>query len=527
MIAAATLSDRYIADRFLPDKAIDLVDEAAARLRMEITSDPVELDALKRQEMQLSIEREALKQEKDAASRERLSKTEAELAEVATQRGALAKRLEAERELIARLAHAKEGIERTQVEIGQAQRLGDFEKASRLQYGTLLELRREVEQLEAEVADRQSRGDMLLKEEVDADDIAEVVGRWTGIPVSRLVEGEVEKLIHLEDRLHERVIGQEEAVAAVANAVRRARSGLQDPDRPIGSFLFLGPTGVGKTELARALANVLFDSEAALVRLDMSEYQERHTVARLVGAPPGYVGFEEGGQLTEAVRRRPYSVVLFDEIEKAHPEVFNVLLQVLDDGRLTDGQGRTVNFTNAIVIMTSNIGSHLIQELGAAAAADAVMDELRRAFRPEFLNRLDEIVTFHTLDREQLLSIVDIQLERLRGLLAGRGLELVVTDAARRRLAEEGFDPVYGARPLKRVIQRRLQDTLAMALLSGEFVAGDTVVVEADTDGFRFTGMAPSAPAPAGTEAAVAEAAAQPEAREDVEEGVEGGYGDA
>ncbi len=474
VIAAATLSDRYISDRFLPDKAIDLVDEAAARLRMEITSDPVELDDLKRQILQLQIEREALKREKDKASRVRLDKIEAELKQLEADRGDLEARLAEERDLIARLAGAKEAIETTQRDIEQAQARGDFERASRLQYGTLLGLRREAEQLEAEVADRQRGGDMLLKEEVDADDVAEVVSRWTGVPVSRLLEGEAEKLIHLEERLHERVIGQNEAVTAVANAVRRARSGLQDPNRPVGSFLFLGPTGVGKTELARALAEVLFESEDAMVRIDMSEYQERHTVARLIGAPPGYVGFEEGGQLTEALRRRPYSVILFDEMEKAHVEVFNVLLQVLDDGRLTDGQGRVVNFTNSIIIMTSNIGSHMIQDLGIESARDKVLAALREHFRPEFLNRVDEVVMFSALTRQDLMAIVDIQLRRLDELATARGIRLDVTPAARERLTEEGFDPVYGARPLKRVIQRRLQNELAMALLEGRFQDGDT-----------------------------------------------------
>ncbi|MDQ4078541.1 MAG: ATP-dependent chaperone ClpB [Chloroflexota bacterium] len=478
VIAAATLSDRYISDRFLPDKAIDLLDEAASRLRMEITSDPQELDELKRQILQLQIEREALKQEKDKASRERLQLLEEELEDLQAQREALEQRIEEERQLIQELADVKEQIERTQFEIEQAQRRGDYETASRLQYGTLLELRRRQEQLEAEVADRQAHGQMLLREEVGAEEVAEIVSRWTGVPVTKLMEGEVEKLVQLEERLHERVIGQSEAVAAVANAVRRSRAGLQDPNRPIGSFLFLGPTGVGKTELARALAEQLFDDEDAMVRIDMSEYQERHTVARLIGAPPGYVGFEEGGQLTEAVRRRPYSVVLFDEIEKAHPEVFNVLLQVLDDGRLTDSQGRIVNFKNTIIIMTSNIGSHYIQELGIDEARDEVLAALRQHFRPEFLNRIDEIVIFHALSRSDLVKIVEIQLRQLRNLLEGQGMNLVVTDAAKYQLAEEGFDPVYGARPLKRVIQRRLQNQLALAMLEGRFAEGDTVRID-------------------------------------------------
>ncbi len=486
VIAAATLSDRYISDRFLPDKAIDLVDEAASRLRMEITSDPQELDTLKRQVLQLQIEREALKREKDKAARERLERIEAELAEKEAERRALAGRIDEERKLIADLAGVKDQIERAGHEIAAAQRAGDFETASRLQYGTLLELRRRQEQLEADVAARQAAGDMLLKEEVDADDVAEVVSKWTGVPVAKLLEGEAEKLVHLEDRLHERVIGQDEAVLAVANAVRRSRAGLQDPNRPIGSFLFLGPTGVGKTELGRALAQDLFDDEDALVRIDMSEYQERHTVARLIGAPPGYVGFEEGGQLTEAVRRRPYCVVLFDEVEKAHGDVFNVLLQVLDDGRLTDSQGRVVNFKNTLVLMTSNIGSDRIQDLGAEAAEPLVLDALRRHFRPEFLNRIDEIVMFHALSREDLARIVDLQLGRLATLMAGRGLGLEVTPAARAQLADEGYDPAYGARPLKRVLQRRVQDPLALALLTGQFHEGDTVRVDWDGRAFVF-----------------------------------------
>jgi ATP-dependent Clp protease ATP-binding subunit ClpB len=486
VIGAATLSDRYITDRFLPDKAIDLLDEAASRLRMEITSDPQELDNLKRQALQLQIEREALKQEKDKGSRERLTRLETDLEVLQEQQAALESRIEEERTLIQDLAGVKEQIERAQHEIEQAHRRNDFEAASRLQYGTMLDLRRRQEQLEAEVASRQERGDMLLKEEVDANDVAEVVSRWTGVPVSKLVEGEVEKLVQLEERLHQRVIGQSEAVTAVANAVRRARAGLQDPNRPIGSFMFLGPTGVGKTELARALAEVLFDDQNAVVRIDMSEYQERHTVARLIGAPPGYIGYEEGGQLTEAVRRRPYSVVLFDEIEKAHPEVFNILLQVLDDGRLTDSQGRMVNFKNTIIIMTSNIGSHYIQELGAEAAESRVMEALRQHFRPEFLNRVDEIVIFHALSRSDLVRIVDIQLERLRHLLHGQRLQLAVTDAAKYQIAEEGFDPVYGARPLKRVIQRQLQNPLALALLGGQFTEGDTVQVEYRDGRFVF-----------------------------------------
>jgi ATP-dependent Clp protease ATP-binding subunit ClpB len=486
VIAAATLSDRYISDRFLPDKAIDLLDESASRLRMEITSDPVELDELKRQILQLQIEREALKQEKDRASKERLEKLERELEQLEAEREKLESQIAEERELITAVTNVKEQMERTQHEIEAAQRAGDYEAASRLQYGTMLELQRQLEQLEAQMLDRRQRGKMLLKEEVDADDIAEVVSSWTGVPVSKLLEGEVEKLIHLEERLHERVVGQDEAVSAVANAVRRARAGLQDPNRPIGSFIFLGPTGVGKTELARALAEQLFDNEEAIVRIDMSEYQERHTVARLIGAPPGYVGHEEGGQLTEAVRRRPYSVVLFDEIEKAHNDVFNVLLQVLDDGRLTDSQGRVVNFKNTIIIMTSNLGSHMIHDLGAEAATPQVMAELQRHFRPEFLNRVDEIVVFHALSRSDLAKIVDLRLDELAQLLESRGIGLEVTSAARAQLAEEGYDPAYGARPLKRVIQRRVQNPLAMEILEGRFGEGDTVVVDFRDGKFVF-----------------------------------------
>jgi ATP-dependent Clp protease ATP-binding subunit ClpB len=493
VIAAATLSDRYISDRFLPDKAIDLVDEAASRLRMEITSDPQQLDDLKRQVLQLQIEREALKREKDKAAKERLGRIEADLKELEAERQALEDRIGAERALIAEISRVKEQIERAQHEIDAAQRASDFERASRLQYGTVIELKRQLEQLEADVASRQAAGEMLLKEEVDADDVAAVVSKWTGIPVSKLMETEMMKLVQLDERLHERVVGQDEAVQAVANAVRRARAGLQDPRRPIGSFIFLGPTGVGKTELAKALAKELFDDEEALVRIDMSEYQERHTVARLIGAPPGYVGFEEGGQLTEAVRRRPYSVVLFDEIEKAHADVFNVLLQVLDDGRLTDSQGRVVNFKNTLIIMTSNIGSDLIQQLGPRSAEDQVMDALRRHFRPEFLNRVDEIVMFHALTREDLARIVGLQLANLRALLAARGLGLEVSEAAREQLAAEGYDPTYGARPLKRVIQRRFQDPLAMALLQGQFQEGQTIRADWRDGSFVFEPAGPVA----------------------------------
>jgi ATP-dependent Clp protease ATP-binding subunit ClpB len=482
IIAAATLSDRYIADRFLPDKAIDLIDEAAARLRLEITSDPAELDEIKRRVMQLEIEREALKKEKDPASKERLQKLEKELADLNEKQRELDIRLQHERELLHKVTELKEQIDQARVEIERAQRSQDWERAAQLQYSQLPRLEEELKQAEADLQEMQ-RGGVLLKQEVDAEDIAEVVAKWTGIPVSRLMEGETAKLIQMEDRIHERLVDQEEAVQSVADAVRRARAGMQDPNRPIGSFLFLGPTGVGKTELARALAEFLFDDEQAMIRLDMSEYQERHTVARLIGAPPGYVGYEEGGQLTEAVRRRPYSVVLFDEVEKAHPEVFNVFLQILDDGRLTDGQGRVVSFRNTGIIMTSNIGSQWIKELGPERARDMVMDELNKHFRPEFLNRIDEIIIFSALSREHLNEIVDIQLKGLQKVLAQRHITLELTEAAKQRLADEGYDPVYGARPLKRVIQRRIQNRLALMSLQGEIKDGDHVVIDVTPDG--------------------------------------------
>jgi len=487
LIAAAMLSDRYISDRFLPDKAIDLIDEAAARLRMEITSDPQELDDLKRRIMQLEIEREALRKEKDQASRERLEKLEQELANLREQRSALEAQIQRERQELERIQQIKEKIEQTRAAIEQAQRQYDYNKAAELQYGTLVGLERELQAAEAQLGN-QSR---LLRQEVTETDIAEIVSKWTGIPVTKLLEGELEKLVHMEERLHQRVVGQDEAVTAVSNAIRRARAGLQDPNRPLGSFLFLGPTGVGKTELARALAEFLFDDEQAMIRIDMSEYMEKHSVARLIGAPPGYVGYDEGGQLTEAVRRKPYSVVLFDEIEKAHPDVFNVLLQVLDDGRLTDGQGRVVNFKNTVIIMTSNIASATIQELTRAGAGQseiraAVMEELRSVLRPEFLNRIDEVIVFSPLSREHIDQIVEIQINRLRKLLADRKLNLTLTDAARAQLAAEGYDPVYGARPLKRVIQQRIQNPLALQLLQGAFPEGSTIVVDVEGNNFVF-----------------------------------------
>ncbi len=478
VIAAATLSQRYIADRRLPDKAIDLIDEAASRLRMEIDSKPAELDEVDRRIMQLEIEREALRKEKDKASKERLKKLERELADLQEQSGALRARWEQEKGAIQAIRDTKERSEQVRHQIEEAQRVQDYTRASELQYGTLIELEKQLRKQEGRLRDLQ--GDHpLLKEEVGSEDIAEVVAEWTGIPVSKLLEGEVEKLLRMEEALHQRVVGQDEAVQAVSNAVRRARVGLQGPNRPIGTFIFLGPTGVGKTELGRALAEFLFDTEEAVVRIDMSEYQERHTVSRLIGAPPGYVGYDEGGQLTEAVRRRPYSVVLFDEIEKAHTEVFNALLQLLDEGRLTDGHGRTVDFTNTVVIMTSNTGSRWIKELGADAAQERVMEELDRTFRPEFLNRIDEIIIFRSLTKDDLLRIVDIQVRHLRELLEERQIGLELTDAARQHIADTGYDPVYGARPLKRVIQREVQDPLALALLRGEFAEGDVMRVDA------------------------------------------------
>jgi len=489
VIAAATLSHRYITDRFLPDKAIDLIDEAAARLRTEIDSKPEVLDEIERQILQLEIEREALKKEKDKASKARLKAIEKELAELQEKAQALRARWQAEKQAIEELHRLKEQIEQTRIEIERAERQADLEKVARLRYGVLRELEQKLKEQEEKLKQLQAEG-ALLKEEVDAEEIAKVVSSWTGIPVSRLLESEREKLLHMEERLHQRVVGQDHAIKAVANAVRRARAGLQDPNRPIGSFIFLGPTGVGKTELARALAEFLFDDERAMIRIDMSEYQEKHTVSRLIGAPPGYVGHEEGGQLTEAVRRRPYSVVLFDEIEKAHREVFNVLLQLLDDGRLTDGKGRTVDFRNTIIIMTSNLGSELWLEGRTEVPRDEINRILQQHFRPEFLNRIDDIIVFHPLTKEDLVKIVDIQLRRLNELLENRGFKLEVTDAAKEYLAEVGYDPDFGARPLKRAIQRELQDPLAVKILAGEFKEGDTIRVDKGPDGLVFTTVA-------------------------------------
>ena len=489
VIAAATLSNRYIVDRQLPDKAIDLIDEAAARLRTEIDSKPQALDEVDRAIMQLEIEREALKKEKDKASKERLARLEKDLADLQESAKELHARWDTEKAAITDLQSTKEQIEQTRNEIERAERANELEKVARLRYGTLRELEEKLTVDESRIKELQGNN-ALLKEEVDAEEIASIVGRWTGIPVSRLLEGETEKLIHMEDRLHQRVVGQDDAVTVVSNAVRRARAGLQDPDRPLGSFIFLGPTGVGKTELARSLAHFLFDDERAMVRIDMSEYQEKHTVSRLIGAPPGYVGYDEGGQLTESVRRRPYSVVLFDEIEKAHPEVFNVLLQLLDDGRLTDGQGRTVDFRNTVVIMTSNLGNQL-WEGGRKVARDEITQVLQGHFRPEFLNRIDEIVVFHPLRKEDLRAIVDIQLQRLRHRITEKGYQLKVSDGACEYLAEVGYDPDFGARPLKRTIQRELQDPLALKLLTGEFHEGDTILVQRGADGLTFTAETP------------------------------------
>jgi ATP-dependent Clp protease ATP-binding subunit ClpB len=487
------LSNRYIADRFLPDKAIDLVDEAASKLRMEIDSMPAELDEIERRIMQLEIEREALRKEKDKASRERLSKLEKELADLKESRGGLASHWQQEKDVIQQARALKEEQEQLRHRIENAQRSGDYATASELQYGTVPELEARVREQETRLTELQ-KTHRMLKEEVDEEDIADVVSRWTHIPVSRLVEGEIQKLIHMEERLHQRVIGQDEAIDAVSNAIRRARAGLQDPNRPLGSFLFLGPTGVGKTELARALAEFLFDDEQAMVRIDMSEYQEKHTVSRLIGAPPGYVGYEESGQLTEAVRRRPYAVVLFDEIEKAHPEVLNVMLQLLDDGRLTDGKGRTVDFKNAVVVMTSNLGSQYIAAAAEGGAGGALSEGTRREvtavlrehFRPEFLNRIDDIIFFHSLSREQLKTIVGIQISGLVRRLEERKIHIVLSDTAKEALVEEGYDPTYGARPLKRTIQRRVLDPLALRVLEGDFGEGDTVEVDATSGGFMF-----------------------------------------
>jgi ATP-dependent Clp protease ATP-binding subunit ClpB len=492
LVAAATLSDRYIGDRFLPDKAIDLVDEAASRLRIEIDSLPQEIDEVERRIVQLEIERQALLKEKDKAGVERREAVEAEISELRERSSGMKAQWQAEKSAIGEIQQIKSEIDSLRSEVDQATRRGDLQRAAELQYGRIPQLEQRLREDERKLGEAQEKA-QYLKEEVDAEDIAEIVSKWTGIPVSKMLESERARLLKLEEELGMRVIGQRLAITSVANAVRRSRAGLGDPNRPTGSFIFLGPTGVGKTETARALAEFLFDDERAMVRIDMSEYMEKHSVARLIGAPPGYVGYEEGGQLTEAVRRRPYSVILFDEIEKAHPDVFNVLLQILDDGRLTDSQGRVVDFRNTVIIMTSNIGSQLIVDAGAQANDEAwsrveqrVRDELRNFFRPEFLNRVDDIIVFRPLSREDLVHIVDIQLERLERLLADRHLHLEVTPEAKELLAVQGYDPVYGARPLKRVIQRELQNPIALEVLEGNFRDGDTIMVERAGDHLRF-----------------------------------------
>ena len=492
LVAAAVLSHRYITDRFLPDKAIDLIDEAASRLRMEIDSMPTEIDEVERRIRQLEIEREALRKETDPASRERLSHLEAEAANLRERSGALKARWEREKAAIATIRKIKERLEQSRLEEQQAERHGNLGKVAELRYGVIAQLQKELDAEQEKLKAIQTEG-MMLKEEVDEEDIAQVVAKWTGIPVTRLLEGETQKLLQMEAKIRERVVGQDEAITAVANAIRRARSGLQDPNRPLGSFIFLGPTGVGKTELARALAEFLFDDERAMVRLDMSEYMEKHTVSRLIGAPPGYVGYEEGGQLTEAVRRRPYSVLLFDEIEKAHADVFNLLLQILDDGRLTDGHGRTVDFRNTIIIMTSNLGSHFIQELSdEREIRERIGETLRTHFRPEFLNRIDEVIVFHRLGMSEIKQIVEIQLRQLRRRLAERKIEITLTEGARHHLAEVGFDPVYGARPLKRALQRLVLDPLASRILEGEFREGDHVLIDVKDGQVDFRKAAPT-----------------------------------
>lgn len=489
IVAAAILSNRYISDRFLPDKAIDLIDEAASRLRIEIDSMPTELDEIERKTRQLEIERQAVKKEKDDASKERIKKIDKELADLKESSTQMKAHWQLEKESIAKIREYKEKIERAKMDEQNAERESDLGKVAEIRYGVLVELQKKLEQ-ESKKLQQLQKKQKMLKEEVDEEDIAEIVSKWTGIPVTKMLEGDMEKLLKMEDRLRQRVIGQDDAIIAVANAVRRSRAGIADPNRPIGSFIFMGPTGVGKTELARALAEFLFDDEQAMIRIDMSEYMEKHTVARLIGAPPGYVGYEEGGQLTESVRRRPYSVILFDEIEKAHQDVFNVLLQILDDGRLTDGQGRTVDFKNTIVIMTSNIGSQFITELTDEAdeseIRNRVMDALRAHFRPEFLNRVDDIIIFHRLTRDEIKQIVDIQIKRLQKRLEERRIEFSLTDKAKELIAAEGYDPVYGARPLKRVLTRRVQDPLAMKVLSAEIKEGDKVELDAKKDELVF-----------------------------------------
>lgn len=493
LVAAATLSSRYISDRFLPDKAIDLVDEAAARLKMEITSKPEELDEIDRKILQLEMEKLSLQKESDLASRERLERLEKELADLKEEQAVLRVQWQSEKDIITKIQSIKEDIDKINLEIQQAQRITNYERASELIYGKLPELQEQLENIETELANTQRTGKSLLREEVTPGDIAEVISKWTGIPISKLVESEKEKLLHLEEELHQRVVGQAEAVTAVADAIQRSRAGLADPNRPIASFIFLGPTGVGKTELAKALAAYMFDTEDSLVRIDMSEYMEKHTVSRLIGAPPGYVGYEEGGQLTETIRRRPYAVILFDEIEKAHPDVFNIFLQILDDGRVTDSQGRTVDFKNTIIIMTSNIGSQYILDVaGDDSRYDEmrhrVMETMRNSFRPEFLNRIDEIIIFHSLQKSELRKIVQLQVERLTQRLTDRKMSLELSGSALDFLAEVGYDPVFGARPLKRALQRELETKIAKAILQGEFDEGDTIFVDVQNERLVFRG---------------------------------------
>ncbi|MEA5570756.1 ATP-dependent chaperone ClpB [Calothrix sp. UHCC 0171] len=491
LVAAATLSSRYISDRFLPDKAIDLVDEAAARLKMEITSKPEELDEIDRKILQLEMEKLSLQKESDAASRERLERLEKELADLKEEQRTLSAQWQSEKDIITKIQSVKEEIDRVNLEIQQAERNYDLNRAAELKYGKLTDLHRRLEETESQLAQAQGSGKSLLREEVTEADIAEVISKWTGIPISKLVESEKEKLLHLEDELHHRVVGQDEAVTAVADAIQRSRAGLSDPNRPIASFIFLGPTGVGKTELAKALAAYMFDTEEALVRIDMSEYMEKHAVSRLIGAPPGYVGYDEGGQLTEAIRRRPYAVILFDEIEKAHPDVFNIFLQILDDGRVTDAQGHTVDFKNTVIIMTSNIGSQYILDLAGDdnrydEMRHRVMEAMRNSFRPEFINRVDEQIIFHALQKKELRNIIKLQVERLKGRLADRKMSLKLADASLDFLAEVGYDPVFGARPLKRAIQRELETQIAKAILRGEFSDGDTIFVDVQNERLSF-----------------------------------------
>jgi ATP-dependent Clp protease ATP-binding subunit ClpB len=491
LVAAATLSNRYISDRFLPDKAIDLVDEAAARLKMEITSKPEELDEIDRKILQLEMEKLSLQKESDLASRERLERLEKELADLKEDQRTLSTQWQSEKGIITKIQSIKEEIDRVNLEIQQTERNYDLNRAAELKYGKLTDLHRQLQAVETELSQTQKTGKSLLREEVTEADIAEIISKWTGIPLNKLVESEKEKLLHLEDELHHRVIGQHEAVTAVADAIQRSRAGLSDPNRPIASFVFLGPTGVGKTELAKALAAYMFDTEEALVRIDMSEYMDKHNVSRLIGAPPGYVGYEEGGQLTEAIRRRPYAVILFDEIEKAHPDVFNIFLQILDDGRVTDAQGRTVDFKNSIIIMTSNIGSQYILDISGDDSRydemrNRVMEAMRNSFRPEFLNRLDELIIFHSLQKSELRNIVQLQVDRLKQRLTDRKISLKLSSSALDFLAEVGYDPVFGARPLKRAIQRELETQIAKAILRGDFSDGDTIFVDVQNERLAF-----------------------------------------